>query len=376
MAAAPAHVHPHRHAPLVRQDRLHEGGFADDAQVRAQPALVQVLHQPACAEAPDLLVVAQQQVDRAAQPGGLQGGHGGQHGGDEALHVRGAAPVQAAVVAHEGERVGGPGLAVHRDRVHVAGQGDAAGRLRPDGGMQVGFLARRIQADPVGHAQAVQVGADPSDQRQVGVAAGGVEADQRRQDVGRGQCHRRTLQALRGAATARRPDGPGFATRQGLAEPGAVLYAGAIAKRKRRHRFEHVPIPPDCQPGPCAPAAACPAGRALVRVAAAGGRAGSKPRPVALSKIMAQRAGPVLYQGPTPPVAGAVRQCKPPLRRGNPRAARPRAAGPGAAMTALAVLDCCGAAPPAMTGAQRRTIRQPVSGFVGAQTCSGLLGIG
>ena len=51
--------------------------------------------------------------------------HRGQHAGEKALHVGGAAAVEAAVALDEREGIAVPGLAVDRHDVGVAGEADA-----------------------------------------------------------------------------------------------------------------------------------------------------------------------------------------------------------------------------------------------------------
>ena len=67
-AAAPA-VHA-----LVRERRHHAGGLADDAEARRDAGLAQVGDEAARAEAADLLVVAEGEVDGERQVGGENAG--------------------------------------------------------------------------------------------------------------------------------------------------------------------------------------------------------------------------------------------------------------------------------------------------------------
>ncbi len=125
---------PHRHvggqAALVAQHRLHAGRLAHDAQRRRLAALRQVDHQPAGTAAIHFLVIGDEQVDRAAQPGRLEVRHRGQAAGDEALHVGAPRATSRRPARAQREGIGAPGLAIHRHGVDVAGQRDAA-RARP-----------------------------------------------------------------------------------------------------------------------------------------------------------------------------------------------------------------------------------------------------
>src|SRR6266508_983979 len=79
------------------------------------------------AQAADLLVVGEGEMHRHLEPGTLEGGDIGQAGGNESLHVAGAAAVEVAVfLLGEVPRIGRPGLAVDRHDVGVARQHDAA----------------------------------------------------------------------------------------------------------------------------------------------------------------------------------------------------------------------------------------------------------
>src|SRR5271166_318815 len=178
MAGQAAHAHAQVQLALVRQDRLHAGRFADDTQRRLQTRFVEVAQQPSCAVATHLLVVADEQVQRAREVARLDVGHRGKAGGNKALHVGRAARIKPAVRSAQGERIGAPGLAVDRNGIDMTGQRDAAGALRTDNGVDVGFLAGRIGTDAVRNSVCVQVVAHIADQREVGIAAGGVERHQ------------------------------------------------------------------------------------------------------------------------------------------------------------------------------------------------------
>ena len=80
------------------------------------------------AEAADLLVVAEREVDGERQVGREERRHLRDGEADEALHVGAAAAVEAAVAHLGAERIDRPVLAVPRHGVGVAGD-DHAGRL-------------------------------------------------------------------------------------------------------------------------------------------------------------------------------------------------------------------------------------------------------
>jgi hypothetical protein len=137
-----------------------------DAQGRARQVAGDGRDHLRRAEAADLLVIGEGQMDGAFQALPEQR-HGGQGQGDEALHVRGAAPVELPVALGQDERIAGPGLAVDRHHVGVARQDDPARGGRADAGQQVGLVAVGAGDTPAGDALVRQIALDPGDQGQV-----------------------------------------------------------------------------------------------------------------------------------------------------------------------------------------------------------------
>jgi hypothetical protein len=127
---------------------------------------------------PTFLVEAEGEVDRERRPAFQEQPGMRDRGGDEALHVGGAAAVQAPVPDDAGQRIDRPVLAVPGHRVRVAGQDDAGGLAFAQGGEQVGLGALRVVAQPGLHPQPGELVADAMDELKVGVRADGVEADQ------------------------------------------------------------------------------------------------------------------------------------------------------------------------------------------------------
>ena len=133
-------------------DRIAEpigrGRFADEAQIGLQPALRQPIEDRAGAvDRRAFLVAGEQQADDALA-GGTRGG--GDEGGDRALHVDRAAPVEqiAANFGREGAR--GPAFARRHD-IEMPGEGEmrAAGAAHRDHILDrpVGRLADREAID-------------------------------------------------------------------------------------------------------------------------------------------------------------------------------------------------------------------------------------
>ncbi len=152
-----AHADAQVQLALVREDRLHAGRLADHAHRRLQAGLVEVLEQPLRAVAADLLVVADEQMQRAGEVARLDVGHRGEAGGDETLHVGRAARIQPAVGSAQRERIGAPGLAVDRNGIDMTGQRDATRAVRADDGVDVGLLTGGIGADTIRNSMRVQV---------------------------------------------------------------------------------------------------------------------------------------------------------------------------------------------------------------------------
>ncbi|MCY1535543.1 hypothetical protein D9M68_709530 [compost metagenome] len=153
MAGRTMHLAAHGQFALVPEHRLQFGGLADDAQQRLVRAPFQRRQQRAHAEAADLLIVGESHVDRQAQRRGEECRQRRQHAGQVALHVRRAAPIQAAVALGELERRHAPGLAVHRYHVGVPGEADPAAVVGADGRVKIGLAAFAVEEQFTVHAQ-------------------------------------------------------------------------------------------------------------------------------------------------------------------------------------------------------------------------------
>ena len=187
---------------LVAVHRHHVGGLADHHEGGFRQLAIDDFDQVGRTQAADLLVVGKSQVHRSPRIGGDKVGHGSQRQGQEPLHVAGSAAIEPPIALDDGERVRGPGLAVHGHHVGVAGEHRAALDRRPDGGQQVRLGAIGVQDAAVRHAVAVQIGLDPGDQLQIGPPRGGVEADQGFEDFAGGKevGHAQGIVARRGGS--------------------------------------------------------------------------------------------------------------------------------------------------------------------------------
>ena len=171
---------------LVRDHELHLRGLAHDHPARRRNRAVgERAHHVDAAQAPDLLVVGDREVDRAREAGRRELRHQRERAGEEALHVAAAAAVEAAAALGQGERVAGPGLVGGRHDVGVGGQHHPARDVGADGGVQAGLVAVRVGHPRRGHAVGGEVGLDERDQLQVGGVRDGVERDQPGQHLAR-----------------------------------------------------------------------------------------------------------------------------------------------------------------------------------------------
>ena len=170
-------------AALVGMHHGHHGRLADDDDARLRHLGRHAGGQRMRAEAADLLVVGEREVDRLLERRLQELRQHGEADGVERLHVAGAAAVVLAVLQRERPRIGDPGLAVHRDDVGMPRQHDAARHVRTDGGEQIGLRAVLV-GDQLGlDAMALEVPLHVFDQGEVGIARGGIERHELSQHV-------------------------------------------------------------------------------------------------------------------------------------------------------------------------------------------------
>ncbi len=167
---------------LVTDGELHQGRLADHAQERTYRCQMQDIEQPPHADAADLFVMGQRQLQRARQGHVRSIEHRVDSQGDKALHVAGATAVDAPVTQGRLKRWHRPRLTGRRNHVGVAGQQHARHFPRAGAGEQVGFLAGLVLDDQRLDAFAGQQFADVFDQRHVRLRRHGVEGDQTLED--------------------------------------------------------------------------------------------------------------------------------------------------------------------------------------------------
>ena len=141
MALEAVHMGARAELALVRADDAHAGRLADHAGHRLHRALAQLGDQPAHADAADLLVIGEGEMQRRLELRLRELGRHRQQHGDEALHVAGAAAVEQAVLLRHRERVGRPVLAVDRaPRRYGPTASGRAGRRGPNVANRLAFL--------------------------------------------------------------------------------------------------------------------------------------------------------------------------------------------------------------------------------------------
>ena len=168
--------------PFVSVGDLHHRRFADDDRAGPRLVMAEPGDHVARAEAGGLLVVAQDDMDRALERGGLERRRHRQHAGVEPLHVAGAAAEEPPRLLAELERVARPGLAFDRHDVGMAREHHAAVHPGPDGREEGGLVARGVRRAPRGDAVGGEVVFDKVDHRQVGRFADALEGDEPRQE--------------------------------------------------------------------------------------------------------------------------------------------------------------------------------------------------
>ena len=172
-------------AALLAGDDAHLRGLADDDRLGRRHPREHRLDQRRGADAADLLVAGQREEDRAAEAGGEHLRDERERDGAEALHVAGAAAVQAAGALGEAEGIAGPVLAGDRDDVGVAGEDDAAGDRRADEGEEARLLAGLVGQAERGHAELGEVGLDEVDEVEVRAGRDRREGDEAGQHLAR-----------------------------------------------------------------------------------------------------------------------------------------------------------------------------------------------
>ena len=155
---------------LVGVDHRHHGRLADDDGARARHFAGHAGGQRMGADAADLLVVGEREMDRPLERRLLDLGQHAEPDGVERLHVAGAAAVVLAVLERERPRIGVPRLAVDRHDVGMAAQHHAVLHVGADGGEQVGLGAVLARHQLGLDAVPLEITLNVLDQRQIGIA--------------------------------------------------------------------------------------------------------------------------------------------------------------------------------------------------------------
>ena len=162
MAPLAADGRPHGALALVSDHDGHARRLADEATLLAHGPAAEMLGEAPAADATDLLVVGEGEMDRPAERRRPHALDGRKAHGQEALHVASAAAVQPPVRLPQAEGIARPGLSVDRHHVGMAGQDEAGHVSGADRREHIGFLAGRI-IDPLApNPEALQIAPRPS----------------------------------------------------------------------------------------------------------------------------------------------------------------------------------------------------------------------
>ena len=142
---------------LVRVGDFHQRGLADDGDAGARQIRAESRDRIERAAAADLLVVAEQDMNRPLEIGVLEFRNHRQAERVEALHVASAARIDAAAVAAEREGVRCPALSGDGNAIRVAGEDDSAVDPGADGGEQRRLVAGRVRHFDVIDAMSLQI---------------------------------------------------------------------------------------------------------------------------------------------------------------------------------------------------------------------------
>lgn len=163
---------------LMADDHLHAGRLADDTHHRGRFDVGEFLDQAAHPETADFLVMAEGEVDRNVEAALEEFRRIGEADADEALHVAGAAGEQLVALLGQGERVGGPVLAVDGDGVRMAREHDPGFIAGAERGIEIGLGAGLVLDQQGVDAEPLQVIADVVNEFEIGIAARCVKADE------------------------------------------------------------------------------------------------------------------------------------------------------------------------------------------------------
>ncbi|MCY1357349.1 hypothetical protein D9M69_438390 [compost metagenome] len=188
---------------LVAKHELHIGRLTNDAQEGSHWGQVQHVEQTAHANATDLLIMGQGQLQRPAEGVVCRLEHRIDCQGDKTLHVAAATAVDPAVAHGCLERRDRPGLARRGHHVGVPGQQHARHLTRAGAGEQVGLASALVLDDQRLDALAEQQVAHILDERQVGIGRHRLKGDQPLENLQHPRLHDALLRCS--GASAKRP---------------------------------------------------------------------------------------------------------------------------------------------------------------------------
>lgn len=174
---------------FMRHHRPHRSRLPYQAPSHRHALGDQIVDEPADAQAAHFLIVGKRNAYALPQLAGLRQRHeirhSRQHAGNEAFHVGAAAPIQAPIAAiRQLEWRIGPVLPIHRHHVAMAGQDNQWQIISADAAEQISLAAVVAMGEPACQPVAGKITPYPFYQLQIGIPAGGIEADQFGQQVG------------------------------------------------------------------------------------------------------------------------------------------------------------------------------------------------
>ncbi|OIQ67728.1 hypothetical protein GALL_506920 [mine drainage metagenome] len=157
-------------AALVARNRLHHRGFAHHHRRGFRQGLDHVGNHRRRAEAADLFIIAQRDLQRPFHPGLQRPRHGPKRQRAKPFHVAGAASGKPPVASRHLPGVRRPRLPIHGHHVGMARQHDAARNHRTDIGVKAGLGAISVPDAVRCDTPRGEIRLDPVDQRQIAIA--------------------------------------------------------------------------------------------------------------------------------------------------------------------------------------------------------------
>ena len=132
----------------MRDHRLHQRGFTDDARLRPDARCRQIGNHAPDADATDFFIVRERKVQRRIQPTFDEFRQQRQRHRNKAFHVRGAAPIKFSIALNQRKRIGIPCLALYRHHIGMAREHNASFAARTQSREQIGLAFIVVKGQP------------------------------------------------------------------------------------------------------------------------------------------------------------------------------------------------------------------------------------